>query len=93
MKLGVMAALFAGRKLEDPFTAREYRKRSLSPQALGALVEGLHLAGAQLVNLQVGPDRDAAAPLACRFAEALPEQAAVPVPPAGEVAKPVAIKH
>jgi len=65
----------AGRKLEDPFTAREYQKRSLSPQALGALVEGLHLAGAQLVNLQVGPDRDAAASLACRFAEALPEQA------------------
>lgn len=61
----------AGRKLDDPFTAREYRKRSLPPQALGALVEGLHRAGAQLVNLQVGPDRDGAALLATRFAEAL----------------------
>ena len=61
----------AGRKLDDPFTAREYHKRSLPPQALGALVEGLHRAGAQLVNLQVGPDRDAAALLASRFAEAL----------------------
>ena len=61
----------AGRKLDDPFTAREYHKRSLPPQALGTLVEGLHRAGAQLVNLQVGPDRDAAALLASRFAEAL----------------------
>jgi tetratricopeptide (TPR) repeat protein len=65
----------AGRKLDDPFTAREYHKRSLPPQALGALVEGLHLAGAQLVNLQLGPDRDAALPLASRFAEAIPENA------------------
>lgn len=65
----------AGRKLEDPFTAREFHKRSLPPQALGALVEGLHQAGAQLVNLQVGPDRDAAAPLSSRFAEALPQDA------------------
>ncbi len=65
----------AGRKLDDPFTTREYHKRSLPPHALGALVEGLHLAGAQLVNLQVGPDRAAAEPLACRFAEALPEDA------------------
>jgi tetratricopeptide (TPR) repeat protein len=65
----------AGRKLDDPFTAREYRKRSLPLQALGALVEGLHLVGAQLVNLQIGPDRDAAAPLASRFAEAVPEDA------------------
>lgn len=64
----------AGRKLDDPFTAREYRKRSLPPQALGALVEGLHLAGAQLVNLQVGPDRESATPLASRFAEALAEE-------------------
>jgi tetratricopeptide (TPR) repeat protein len=65
----------AGRKLDDPFTAREYHKRSLPPQALGALVEGLHLAGAQLVNLQVGPDRDSALPLASRFAEAIPDSA------------------
>jgi hypothetical protein len=65
----------AGRKLDDPFTAREYHKRSLPPQALSALVEGLYLAGAQLVNLQVGLDRDAAAPLSSRFAEVLPHNA------------------
>jgi len=38
-------------------------------------VEGLHQAGAQLVNLQVGPDREMAVPLASRFADALPESA------------------
>lgn len=65
----------AGRKLDDPFTAREYHKRTLPPAVLGALVEGLHHAGAQLVNLQVGPDRDTAAPLASRFADALPPSA------------------
>jgi len=61
----------AGRKLEDPFTAREYHKRSLPPEALGALVEGLHRSGAQLVNLQVGPDRDSAGALAGNFADTL----------------------
>jgi tetratricopeptide (TPR) repeat protein len=72
-RIGLLWA--AGRKLEDPFTAREYRKRSLSPEALGHLVEGLHQAGAQLVNLQVGHDRAMATPLASRFADALPEDA------------------
>ena len=72
-RIGLLWA--AGRKLEDPFTAREYRKRSLSPEALGQLVEGLHQAGAQLVNLQVGHDRAMATPLASRFADALPETA------------------
>lgn len=72
-RIGLLWA--AGRKLEDPFTAREYRKRSLSPEALGQLVEGLHQAGAQLVTLQVGHDRAMAAPLASRFADALPENA------------------
>ena len=65
----------AGRKLEDLFTAREYRQRSLSPQDLGQLVEKLHQFGAQIVNLQVGPDREMAVPLASRFADALPESA------------------
>lgn len=72
-RIGLLWA--AGRKLDHPFTAREYRKRSLSPEALGHLVEGLHQAGAQLVNLQVGQDRAMAAPLASRFADALPESA------------------
>ena len=47
----------------------------VSPEALGQLVEGLHQAGAQLVNLQVGHDRAMATPLASRFADALPETA------------------
>ena len=72
-RIGLLWA--AGRKLGDPFTAREYRKRSLSPEALGQLVEGLHQSGAQLVNLQVGADREMATPLASRFADALPENA------------------
>ena len=38
-------------------------------------MEGLHQAGAQLVNLQVGHDRAMATPLASRFADALPETA------------------
>ena len=72
-RIGLLWA--AGRKLDDPFTAREYRKRSLSPEALGQLVEGLHQSGAQLVNLQVGANREMATPLASRFADALPENA------------------
>ena len=72
-RIGLLWA--AGRKLDDPFTAREYRKRSLSPEALGQLVEGLHQAGAQLINLQVGHDRAMATPLASRFADALPDTA------------------
>lgn len=68
-KIGVVWA--AGRKLEDPFTAREYRKRSLPPEVLGALLEGLHLNGAELVNLQLGPDRGAAGALARCFATEL----------------------
>jgi hypothetical protein len=68
-RIGVLWA--AGRKLEDPFTAREYRKRSLPAEVLGALLEGLHLSGAELVNLQVGPDRAAAGALARCFAAEL----------------------
>jgi ADP-heptose:LPS heptosyltransferase len=65
----------AGRKLDDPFTAREYRKRSLPPEALAALIEGLHGQGAELSNLQIGPDRDQAKPWADLFVDALPAHA------------------
>jgi tetratricopeptide (TPR) repeat protein len=65
----------AGRKLDDPFTAREYRKRSLPPEALAALIEGLHGQGAELSHLQIGPDRDQAKPWADLFVDALPAQA------------------
>lgn len=65
----------AGRKLEDPFTAREYRKRSLPPEALSRLIKGLHAQGAQLSNLQFGPDRDQAQPWAELFVHTMPVQA------------------
>ena len=65
----------AGRKLDDPFAAREYRKRSLPPEALAALIEGLHAQGAELSNLQIGPDRAQAMPWADLFVDVLPAQA------------------
>lgn len=61
LRVGVCWA--AGRKLDDPFTAREYRKRSLPPAVLWRLVEGLQQRGAAVVSLQVGPDSDTAATL------------------------------
>jgi hypothetical protein len=68
-RIGVLWA--AGRKLDDPFAAREYHKRSLPAEVLGALLEGLHLNGVELVNLQVGPDRSAAGALARCFTDEL----------------------
>jgi hypothetical protein len=66
----------AGRKLDDAFTAREYRKRSLPHEALEQLLQGLHQHGFGPVNLQVGPDRDALSPaLAELFVDALPPDA------------------
>lgn len=65
----------AGRKLDDPFAAREYRKRSLPAAVLGQLVGALHTAGAELVNLQFGHDRPLADPWRDRFALALPSTA------------------
>lgn len=59
-RVGVLWA--AGRKLNDSFTAREYRKRSLPPSLLGALLEGLAARGAELVALQHGADREQVAP-------------------------------
>lgn len=52
----------AGRKLDQPVTAREYRRRSLDSQALGALLEGLAELGIACELLQFGPDREQAAP-------------------------------
>ena len=73
-RIGVVWA--AGRKLDDPFTAREYRKRSLPPEALEQLIRGLRAQGFGAVNLQVGPDREELDPaLAELFAEALPPMA------------------
>ena len=73
-RIGVVWA--AGRKLDDPFTAREYRKRSLPPEALEQLLRGLQLLGFGSVNLQVGPDREELdQALADLFADALPPKA------------------
>ena len=47
----------SGRRLEDANTARLYRRRSLPSEALCQLLSGLAAQGAELVNLQVGPDR------------------------------------
>lgn len=73
-RIGVVWA--AGRKLDDAFTAREYRKRSLPPESLEQLLKGLHEQGIGPVNLQVGPDRDELEPaLAELFVEAIPPDA------------------
>lgn len=53
----------AGRKLDDPFTAREYRKRTLPPAVLWRLLEGLRQRGASVLSLQVGDDADTASAL------------------------------
>lgn len=50
----------SGRKHGDAFVQRDYRRRSLSPEALQALLEGLDQAGAALVCLQYGADRQRA---------------------------------
>jgi tetratricopeptide (TPR) repeat protein len=65
----------SGRKLEQPFEAREYRRRSLPPAVLGMLLMGLHERDAQLCNLQIGADRCAAEPWRELFSQHLPKQA------------------
>jgi hypothetical protein len=65
----------AGRKLEDPLTAREYRRRSLDREALGALISGIADLGFDPVLLQFGEDRTWADPWMERVAEQLPASA------------------
>lgn len=48
----------AGRKLEEPVSAREYWRRSLTPQALDALIGGIEALGMACVLLQFGDDRE-----------------------------------
>lgn len=57
-RIGVVWA--SGRRLDDPFTERLYRRRSLPTPDLVRLLTGLSDLGAELVNLQVGPDRQQA---------------------------------
>ena len=73
LRVGLVWA--AGRKLDDPVTAREYRRRSLSSEALGALILGLEGLGASCVLLQFGPDRDLASPWLAHVREELPAEA------------------
>lgn len=73
-RIGVAWA--AGRKLDEPFPAREYRKRTLPPEALDQLLRGLRRLHIAPVNLQVGPDRDELEPaLDDLFEDALPPSA------------------
>lgn len=65
----------AGRKLDDPVTAREYRRRSLDEALLGGLIVGLSQRGIQCVLLQFGDDRDRADPWRQLVSETLPEGA------------------
>ena len=53
--IGLVSA--AGRKLDDPFCAREYQKRTLPEQELWRLVKGLKLKGALIYDLQFGSDQ------------------------------------
>jgi tetratricopeptide (TPR) repeat protein len=73
LRVGVLWA--AGRKLDDGFTRREYSKRSLPAAALGSLLEGLAAAGAGLVGLQHGNDRERAEAWRWLLVEELPATA------------------
>jgi hypothetical protein len=53
--IGLVSA--AGRKLDDPFCAREYHKRTLPKRELWRLVEGLKQQGALVYDLQFGSDQ------------------------------------
>jgi hypothetical protein len=52
--IGLVSA--AGHKLDDPFCAREFHKRTLPERVLWQLVEGLQAQGALVYDLQFGPD-------------------------------------
>lgn len=62
----------AGRKLQDPFQAREYRQRSLPAEALEPLLEGLRQRRLEVVNLQVGGDRNPPGQVQHLIQEAMP---------------------
>lgn len=68
-RVGVVWA--SGHRQDDPNTARLYRRRSLPTNALVALLTGLDALGAELVNLQIGPDRQQASAWKGSFAGAL----------------------
>lgn len=65
----------AGRKCEEPVAAREYWRRSLDGDSLGALIEGVADLGIEVVLLQFGADRDQADPWRHCVAAELPGDA------------------
>jgi hypothetical protein len=67
LRVGICWA--AGHKLDDPFTAREYRKRSLPPMVLWHLLDGLRQRGASVLSLQVGEDAHTASAFGMPLAE------------------------
>ncbi|MFM7547316.1 MAG: hypothetical protein ACKO8I_00245, partial [Cyanobacteriota bacterium] len=72
-RVGVVWA--AGYKLTNRVTVREYRRRSLDPEALTQLLDGLRDLGWEVVLLQFGRDRDQAEPWRREGMEALPADA------------------
>jgi tetratricopeptide (TPR) repeat protein len=65
----------AGRKLEEPLTAREYWVRSLDPTSLGRLIEGITDLDCRCLSLQFGDDRSHADPWLERLDGELPADA------------------
>lgn len=60
LRVGLVWA--AGRKLENPVTEREYKRRSLSLKALGDLITGMAQLGIACELLQFGADKNQASP-------------------------------
>lgn len=79
LRVGLVWA--SGRKLEEPFMAREYERRTLPAPHLVALLEGLQACAERqgrslrLESLQLGEDRQLAAGWRGRFAAELPGNA------------------
>ena len=61
----------SGRKQDDDFIQREYERRSLPATVLLDLLNGLEAAGAELICLQFGPDRQRAESWRGSFAASL----------------------
>ena len=79
LRVGLVWA--SGRKLEEPFMAREYERRTLPSDQLLSLLDGLEACAArqgkalQLESLQLGDDRERAAGWSGSFAAELPADA------------------
>ena len=65
----------AGNKIDDPFTAREYRKRSLPSKVLEHLIGGLLVQQAEIISMQIGSDHRQIEPWHNSITDFLPQQA------------------